>query len=290
MWITHSFFLFFSDWKGWITMKKLFTSLAIASMVLTGCASQAPEEKDTFVVGMECGYAPFNWQTSQETDTSVSLGGAGYADGYDVRVAQYLADELGMELEIKKIDWDGLLVGLEGGEIDAIIAGMTSDEEREQGADFTTPYYDSEGMIMIVRKDSEEATYTDVQQFTGKNIVGQKGTNYDTVIDQIQGVNHVTPKKTYPEMVVALQQGDVDGITAEMAVAQGVLEANPDLTVVRFDQGKGFDCDTTVSIALKEGTRDSEFFKKVQKALDSLDHETRTKWMQEAVTNQPAED
>ena len=75
-----------------------------------------------------------------------------------------------------------------------------------------------------------------------------------------------------------------------MAVAQGVLEANPDLTVVRFDQGKGFDCDTTVSIALKEGTRDSEFFKKVQKALDSLDHETRTKWMQEAVTNQPAED
>ena len=158
-----------------------------------------------------------------------------------------------------------MIPALEGDEIDAITAGMTKDKTREEGADFTTPYYDSKGMIMIVRKDGEEAGYTDIQQFTGKNVVGQKSTNYDDVIDQIKGVNHVTPKATYPEMVLALQQHEVDGITAEMAVAKGVVEANPDLTVVQFADGHGFDCDTTVSIALKEGSRDSEFFKKVQK-------------------------
>ena len=91
---------------------------------------------------------------------------------------------------------------------------MTANETREEGIDFTTPYYDSEGMIMIVRKDGEEAKFTDIQQFSGKNVVGQKGTNYDDVIDQIKGVHHATAKATYPEMVVALQQGDVDGITA----------------------------------------------------------------------------
>ena len=259
---------------------------------MTGCASggntETTSDDNTFVVGMECAYAPFNWKTSEETDTSVPLGSSGYADGYDVRVAQYIADELGMDLEIKTISWDGLLPALDSGEIDAVIAGMTANEEREQGADFTTPYYDSEGMIMIVRKDSEEATYTDIQQFSGKNVVGQKGTNYDDVIDQIQGVNHVTPKQQYGEMIVALQQGDVDGITAEMAVAEGVIAANPDLTVVQFDEGKGFEADTTVSIALKEGTRDSDFFKKVQEALDNLDTETRKEWMSEAVQNQPA--
>ena len=87
---------------------------------------------------------------------------------------------------------------------------------------------------------------------------------------------------------LTLQQGDVDGITAEMAVAEGVIAANPDLTVVQFDEGKGFEADTTVSIALKEGTRDSDFFKKVQEALDNLDTETRKEWMSEAVQNQPA--
>lgn len=275
-------------------MKKLGKVLMALAMVATlvGCGGNntASEEKEEFMVGMECGYAPFNWQTSKESDTTVSLGNAGYADGYDVQIAKKIADELGLKLVIKKISWDGLQVALENGEIDAIIAGMTANEDREEGIDFTTPYYDSEGMIMIVRKDSEEAKFTDVQQFSGKNVVGQKGTNYDDVIDQIKGVKHVTPKATYPEMVVALQQGDVDGITAEMAVAEGVLAANKDLTVVKFADGKGFDCDTTVSIGLKEGTRDTEFFKKVQAALDKISVDERKQLMSSAVQNQPTEE
>ena len=273
-------------------MKKLGKVLVAMAMAMTlfGCGGgeQASANKDQFVVGMECSYAPFSWQTSQESDTTVSLGNAGYADGYDVQIAKRIADDLGKELVIKKISWDGLTVALESGEIDAIIAGMTANETREEGIDFTTPYYDSEGMIMIVRKDGEEAKFTDIQQFSGKNVVGQKGTNYDDVIDQIKGVHHATAKATYPEMVVALQQGDVDGITAEMAVAEGVVAANKDLTIVHFDEGKGFECDTTVSIGLKEGTRDSEFFKQVQASLDKITVDERKQLMTEAVNRQPA--
>lgn len=276
-------------------MKKLLKVMMAFAMgaSLVGCGSSNggdTAEKEKFIVGMECGYAPFNWQTSTASDTTVSLGNAGYADGYDVQIAKKIADDLGMELVIKKIAWDGLPVALQEGEIDAIIAGMTANDEREEGIDFTTPYYDSEGMIMIVRKDSEEATFTDIQQFSGKNVVGQKSTNYDDVIDQIKGVNHVTPKATYPEMVVALQQKDVDGITAEMAVAEGVLSANKDLTVVKFADGKGFDCDTTVSIGLKEGTRGTEFYNKVQAALDKISTDTRKQMMSDAVTRQPVEE
>ena len=273
-------------------MKKIGKTLIAMAMVslLFGCGGQQQEtaESEQFVVGMECAYAPFNWQTSQESETTVSLGNAGYADGYDVQIAKRIADDLGKELVIKKISWDGLSVALESGEIDAIIAGMTANETREEGIDFTTPYYDSEGMIMIVRKDGEEAKFTDIQQFSGKNVVGQKGTNYDDVIDQIKGVHHATAKATYPEMVVALQQGDVDGITAEMAVAEGVVAANKDLTIVQFDEGKGFECDTTVSIGLKEGTRDSEFFKQVQASLDKITVDERKQLMTEAVDRQPA--
>ena len=276
-----------------MNFKKLLASAMVCTFALTGCASNSAttsEDKDTFVVGMECGYAPFNWQTSTKTSTSVKLGKSGYADGYDVQIAKKIAKKLGKKLVIKKTAWDGLIPALENDEIDAIIAGMTKNKEREEGADFTTPYYDSKGMIMIVRKDSDEAGYTDIQQFSGKNIVGQKGTNYDDVIDQINGVNHVTPKATYPEMVLALQQKEVDGITAEMAVAKGVVEANPDLTIVQFADGHGFDCDTTVSIALKEGSRKTKFFKKVQKALDSISESDRESMMEYAVEHQPAED
>ena len=258
------------------------------SLGLCACGGNEDTEKTTFVVGMECAYAPFNWQTATATDTSVSLGNMGYADGYDVQIAKQIADELGLELVIKKVDWDGLIPALGNGEIDAIIAGMTANEKREEGADFTTPYFGGDPMVMIVRKDSAMASYTDIQQFAGTTVVGQMSTSYDEVIDQINGVNHATPKSTYGEMVLALQTKEVDGITAELPVAQGIVSANPDLTYVVFDEGKGFDADTTVSIALKDGTRDSDFFKAVQTALDNISADARGQLMADAVLNQPS--
>lgn len=275
-------------------MKKL-VCLAAAALLFAGCGSSADsaqsssenQGKDTFVVGMECDYAPFNWQTAEGTDTSAELGGgAGYCDGYDVRVSKALADEMGKTLVVKKINWDGLQPALESGDIDAIVAGMTASDEREEGIDFTTPYYESE-MVMIVPKDSEAAGFTDIQQFSGWKVIGQKNTNYDTIIDQINGVDHVTPKAKYPELILALQTGEAQAITAELPVAKGIVESNPDLTYITFEDGKGFDVDTSVSIGLKNNTRDSESFKSVQNALDSIDQKTREDWMIESVNTAP---
>lgn len=272
-------------------MKKLLMGAAACALLFAGCSGSADnsqsESGDTFTVGMECDYAPFNWQTAEATDTSSELGsGAGYCDGYDVRVSKALADKMGKELVVKKISWDGLQPALDSGEIDAIVAGMTASDEREEGIDFTTPYYASD-MVMIVPKDSEAASFTDIQQFSGWKVIGQKNTNYDTIIDQIEGVNHVTPKAKYPELILALQTGEADAITAELPVAKGIVEANPDLTYITFEDGKGFDVDTTVSIGLKNDTRDSEFFKSVQSALDSISEDQRNEWMLEAVNTAP---
>lgn len=270
-------------------MKKLI-SVVIFCFIATGCGSTGEDNdassKEKFIVGMECNYAPFNWQSTSPSETSVSLGGAGHCDGYDVRVAKEIAQKLNRELEVKKIAWDGLQPALDSGTIDAIIAGMTKDEKREHGIDFTTPYYESE-MVMIVRKGDASQDFNSIQQFSAQTIVGQKNTNYDTVIDQIKGVKHATPKATYPEMILSLRSKEVDGITAELPVAQGVIESNTDLAIVTFEKTKGFDIDTTVSIGLKEGTINSPFSKEVQKALDSISSSTRDQWMEDARNNQP---
>lgn len=276
-------------------LKKLATAALAMTFVLSGCGGSEDDGKNVssvtgkekFVVGMECNYAPFNWQSNEQTDTSVAIGGAGYCDGYDVRVARYVAEQLDREIEVKKVSWEGLQPALNSGEIDAVIAGMIADDKRRAGMDFTTPYYESE-MVMIVRKsDKKVAKYNDIQQFKGKTVIGQKSTNYDTVIDQIKGVKHATPKATYPEMIVALQKKEVDGITAELPVAEGAVAANKDLTIVHFKKGKGFDIDTSVSIAMKKGTSDSQLFKDVQKAVDNLSKKTRDEWMKEARKAQP---
>ena len=184
-------------------MKKLLTAIAVASLSLSlvGCgsgSSSSSADSDTFTVGMECNYAPFNWQQSKKSKTAAKLGsGAGYCDGYDVVMSRKIAKKLGKKLVVKKISWYGLQPAVESGEIDAIVAVMTANKKREKGIDFTTPYYQSE-TVMIVRANSEQAGYTSIQQFSGQKVMGQKNTNYDTIIDQINGVKHETPKATYP--------------------------------------------------------------------------------------------
>lgn len=268
-------------------MKKIVVMLMVCVFLCLGLNVRADE--DEFVVGMECNYAPYNWQSNEAGEYGVSIGAAGYCNGYDVRIAQDIADALGKKLVIKKLAWDGLQAALDSGEIDAIIAGMTANEDRENGIDFTTPYYDSD-MVMIIRKGDDLENATSIQDFSGKNVIGQLSTNYDTVIDQIEGVNHLTPKDNYPEMVIALKSGEADGITAEVPVAQGITNANPDLTYVTFAEGQGFDIDNSVSIGLKEGSRGSEEFNAIQAALDSIDEETRIEYMTWASENAPTGD
>ena len=106
-----------------------------------------------FCLHRECAYAPNNWQESEATDSNVpveNVAGA-YAEGYDVQIARILADQLGKELVIVKLSWDGLIDALNQGQIDAIIAGMSPTAEREEQVDFTDCYYNS-NLVIIIRK------------------------------------------------------------------------------------------------------------------------------------------
>lgn len=264
-------------------MKKIICVLFVLLMIV-GCSGEAQNSDDSFVVGMECDYAPFNW-TSNDSSKGIAINEIDYADGYDVRIAQKIADSLGKKLVVKKYDWDSLIVGLNAGDIDAIIAGMTDTPERREAVDFTTPYYESD-MVVIVKKDSVLASITDIQQLKGFKVLGQLNTIYDSCIDQIDGVQHMTPLDSYPRMVISLQQGEVDALTGELPVANAITEANSDLTYVRFESGKGFEADTSVSIAISKENK--ELLSQVQKALDNISQDERNAIMQSAIADQPA--
>lgn len=291
-------------------MKRMFALGLAACMLLAGCggnagssssqaASSAPAatseasaafttvEPGKFTVGMECAYAPFNWTQLDKTDTSVDIGGNSYADGYDVVMAKYIADKLGLELVIKPTAWEGLEPAVNNGAIDAIIAGMTATPERAENVDFTAPYYQSD-MVVIVRADSDVANIKDIQELSGKKVLGQINTLYDDVIEQINGVQHATPLATYPLMVVALQNKEVDALTAELPVAAGVTATNPDLKYITFESGKGFEADTSVSIAVKKDN--TALLDAVQGAIDTIDEKTRQQWMIDATSRQPAQE
>lgn len=119
-------------------------------------SNDAPETTTgTLKVAMECAYAPFNWQQTDDSNGAVPISGEGmqgtFANGYDVQIAKYVANALGLKLEIYSSVWDSLIPGVKAGTYDLIAAGMSPTDERKQQIDFTANYYTS-NLVVIYKK------------------------------------------------------------------------------------------------------------------------------------------
>ncbi len=136
-------------------MVQLSAGQEVTQLALTSEASANPT--GTLKVAMECGYAPFNWtDTGNPSLGAVPISGEGkdgmYANGYDVQIAQYVANKLGLKLEIYAVEWDSLIPALDAGTVDAIVAGMSPTADREEQVDFTNVYYSSELVVIYKKK------------------------------------------------------------------------------------------------------------------------------------------
>ena len=126
------------------TTRRILSVLVAVMMLLSLAAaasaeSAAPYEELSYLngqlrVGMECAYAPNNWQESEASETNLPIENVpgAYAEGYDVQWVRIIADYLGLEPVIVKMDWDGLIPALNEGQIDLIVAGMMDTAERRE--------------------------------------------------------------------------------------------------------------------------------------------------------------
>ena len=81
---------------------------------------------DDIKVGMECGYAPFNWFQNDAKHGAVKVDG-GYCGGYDVEIAKVIAKKLNKNLVIVKKERDALLgPAINSGKVDVVIAGRSA--------------------------------------------------------------------------------------------------------------------------------------------------------------------
>lgn len=268
-------------------------------MCLTGCGSSVAKTDSTKVlkVGMECAYAPFNW--TQET-AAVGDGSSAepiyqsdyYAYGYDVMMSKMLADELGMELEIHKVEWDSIGLGLTSGEYDVVVAGMGYTPQRDVNYDFTTPYYYRENVI-VVRADSEYADFTKLSDFAATSAIGttQLGTSWVELMDQVPNYTPGAFYSTTAECFMAVSNGAADFTIIDKPTSKSAMMTNAGLKILELEEGANLtepSGSTNVCIAVNEG--DSELQAKLQGALDNLnfDKQKMDEMMDLAVQLQPA--
>ena len=270
-------------------------ALAAASMLFAGGSSESSDTtsasgRPVLRVAMECGYAPYNWTQTTDANGAVQISGSGdYAYGYDVMMAKLIAEELGYDLEIVKLDWDSLVPAVLSGTVDCVIAGQSITSERLQMVDFTDPYYYA-SIICLVKEGSEYENAQGVSDLAGASCTSQMNTVwYDVCLPQIPDADILPAQDSAPAMLVALESGRVDLVCTDMPTGQAALVAYPDMRLLDFS---GSDDDFEVSqeeinIGISVNKNNGELKEAINGVLATLTVEDFNAMMDEAISVQP---
>ena len=216
-------------------------------------------DNGTMRVGMEVAYPPFNWQVSEATDNTIPVEGqsGAYADGYDIYFAKLIADKLDLEPVAVKMEFSGLVEALKNGQIALICAGMTATDERRQSIDFSDAYWTGH-YGLLVKEGSKYQNATSLSDFAGAAVLGQRDTLLDDVIDEIDGVNHLTPVDSVPAQISSLNSGACDAITVDVENEKGILASNPGLVAIQINGSKIlFQEDAPINAGIAKGNDDT---------------------------------
>ena len=250
----------------------------------------AAGEKKTLKVAMECGYAPYNWTQADDSNGAVKINDSSdYAYGYDVMMAKKIADSLGYDLQIVKLDWDSLVPAVQSGTVDCVIAGQSITSERLEMVDFSEPYYYAT-IVGLVKGDSTYATAAGVADLSGATCTSQLGTVwYDVCLPQIADANIQPAQESAPAMLVALESGRTDLVVTDMPTAMAAVVAYPDMKLLDFtDADDNFEVseeEINIGVSVKKGN--TELLDGINSVLSTMTTDDFDEMMNEAISVQP---
>ena len=215
-------------------MKKLIALLLAVVMVLAlaacGKKDNAAENKEdpkkddrpVLTVGTSGDYPPFEFYTVEDGETKLT--------GADMKLAEYIADKLGMKLELVDMSFDALLGSLDEGKIDLVISGMTIDPERK--CLYSDEYY-SVGQSLLVPAGHEN-DFASMDDLMGKKIGGQMGAVQEELANQYAGdgaqiVNNVQ------DMIMMVSEGKLDGMFCENVVAEAAAAKSDKVAIANLE-------------------------------------------------------
>ena len=244
--------------------------LCCAAAVLS-CAGkksryEAIQAEKKLVLGTCADYPPYEFHTQKDGQDTII--------GFDVEIARAIAEDLGAELIIRDMDFDGLLAALVSGSVDMVLAGMTPTDERRQNVDFTDIYYTAEQGI-IIRKSDEEKYGTSAASLKDTLIGAQRGTiQVGIAKKEIKGVSDADAEKPHtqikelpklPDLIMELKSGKIDAIIVELPVAENYVAAHRDLMLASYTFK---DAEGGSAAAVKKG--EAQLLAAVNKSISAL--------------------
>ncbi|WP_066257432.1 transporter substrate-binding domain-containing protein [Neobacillus drentensis] len=204
-------------------MKKaiLFFTLILTLVIMAACGQNNKDgangektaDKKVLTMATSADYPPFEYVDTKKSDEII---------GFDVDLAKAIAAKLGYKVQVKDMDFGGLVQSLKSGQADFVLAGMTPTEKRKKNVDFSDIYYTAQHMI-VSKKDSGIDTVEDLK---GKTVGVQLGSIQE---GKAQEINKQIPIKIenrnrIPDLIQEIKSGRFDAAIIEDTVAKGYFE------------------------------------------------------------------
>jgi polar amino acid transport system substrate-binding protein len=230
-------------------MKKILNVLLITMMMLSlaACGGKKEEVKKSIYVGTNAEFPPFEYLEE------------GKITGFDMELIDEIAKEMGTEIKIEDMTFDGLLPALQAKKVDVVIAGMTATEERKKAVSFTAPYYTASQVIVVREGDESIKSFDDLE---GKKVGVMLGFTGDLVVSEIEGVTVERYNASYAG-IMALQADKVDAVVLDSEPAKNFVAKNEGLAIAEADAAE-----EEYAIAVRK--EDKELLEKLEKALKSV--------------------
>jgi polar amino acid transport system substrate-binding protein len=234
-------------------MKKLILLLTIAlTLTLGACGS----DTDSITVLTSSGYEPY-----EMVDTDGNL------TGFDIELMEVLAAEVGIEIEWKDVDFDGIIASLQSGNAEIAIAGISPSAERALVVDFSDVYYNSESGLTNYMLFDEGTSISALEDLDGLIVGAQLGTVQASLLEEISSIYNFTVdlRTTNTQIIEEINAGRIDVLVVENIVASSIIEANEGLEKVILD----YSTDSLNGNAIAF-TEDSEYVELFNEALITI--------------------
>lgn len=236
------------------------TAILAGLWALMGCSPtkentrvQAVQKAGKIILGTSADYPPYEFHAQIDGEDTIV--------GFDVALANEIAKDLGVTLEIKDMDFDGLLAALASGNVDFVIAGMTPSEERRMNVDFSDIYYFAEHGVVI--RTADESLYSVAPDSLKDRMIGaQRGAiQVSLAKTRIKGVAEAEAENPHPQvkelgklpdLIMELKNKKIDAVVVELPVARSYFKANSDLVLASYTF---LDDDGGSAVAVKKGEK-----------------------------------
>ena len=213
-------------------MKKVIVWILLAALLLSvaGCKKEAGKKKLTVAISPD--FAPMEFVDTSKTGQDQYV-------GFDITLANYLANELGMELELKPMSFDACLTAVQLGSVDMSISGFSWTAEREENF-LLSDYYiagDNETQQSVITVKAKEGAATKPEDFAGWKVGAQASSLQEKLVQEtlIPAGAELVVYKSIDDAVLALQTGKIDALAVAHGNGEAIIANNPDIAFTGYD-------------------------------------------------------